>query len=347
MNNLTRLSKPILMQFIGIGNLYKYLKCFFIICSLLISLLANAQYPASNKSITIIVPFKEGGSTDKITRIIAEPLAKELGTYIAIKNISGLGGSIGTTEVKQSAADGYTLGILTLSSFATYPALNANAAYNPITDFTYIVNIAQSPHILVINPKFAARDFKGFIAQLKQTTKPYVYASSGSGSMPNLLMEYMQKLTNTKMVHKPFVGASSGVKSVVLGKELIMLDQAASVINLINEQKLIALAVGNDKRLEFLPAVPTFSELGYPQLNRIAFYGLIAPAGVAPEIVEKLNTAVNKILKSDEIIKQIQALGYGIKGGTDKQFAQDTKVEIDAYKKIITSEIVLEEANNP
>jgi len=335
-------------QIFAINNLCRYLKAVFVICSLVVAFSANAIYPViPGKGITIIVPFKEGGSTDKIARIIAKQLALELDVNVFVRNVSGLGGSIGTTEIKQENADGYTLGISTLSSLATYPALHSDVKYDPLGDFIYIVNIAQSPHILVINPKFPAKDFKTFIETIKQAKKPYTYASSGAGSMPNLLMEYMQLLTNSNLVHVPFTGASSGVKSVVAGINLIMLDQGASVMPVIKNGNLVPIAVGSAKRLDYLPNVPTFAELGYPQLNRDAFYGLVAPKGISVEALQKLNTVVNKILKKEDVISEINLLGYAVKGGTSEQFEQDIKAEIKAYKEIVNSErIFLDKETN-
>jgi len=304
----------------------------------LIGNISYAQnYPEPDKKITIIVPFAANGSTDKIARIIAEPLAKELKTTIDIKNVGGLGGSIGTLEIAQAKSDGYTLGILTLSSFATYPALNPSIQYDPANDFTYIVNIAKAAHVLAVNNKFPAKDFASFLESInKKKSSPYSYASSGTGGMPNLLMEYLQMLTQTKLLHIPFKGSGTGIKSVVLGSTDIILDQSASILPLIAQNKLIPIAVGNDKRLSQIPNVPTFTELGYPQLNRTAFYGLIAPKNLPATVLDKLNKAVNKIIEDKSVKAKIKELGFESIGGNSEQFKKDIQIEIDEYKKIVS-----------
>jgi len=302
------------------------------------TLAQSNSYPDSNLVITIVVPFSAGGSTDKIAQAILEPLANELKTKINLQHIQGLGGSVGTLHVKDSVSDGYTLGISALSAFAAYPALHQTSMqYDPLVDFSYISNIAETAHVLAVNPKLNVANFADFIKLIKSTSKPYDYASAGDGSMPNLLMKELQNQTQTLIHHVPFQGASSAVKATVLGKTMIILDQKPSIFPKIENNKLIPIAVGSANRLSNLPNVPTFAELGYPSVNRTAFYGLVGPKNLDPQIVKTLNTALNKVLSDPKVRKKIIDLGALPTPNAPEQFAKQIKDEFNAYKNIVNT----------
>jgi len=309
-----------------------------LICAFVVNVSVNAQnWPSKDKYINLIVPFPENGSTDKIARVIAGPLAEELGVEVVINNVRGLGGSIGTAKIATAPADGYTLGISTLSSFAAYPALYKNVDYHPIDDFSFIVNIAAVEHVLAVNPDFGVSNYGEFLALIKQAKEPYKYATSGAGSPPNLLMEYLQKLANVQLEHVPFKGAASAVQAAARTKSsvaLIVLDQSVSILPYIDRGELIAIAVGHKQRMEQIPDVPTFAELGLAPVNRIAFYGLVAPKNIADEVLIKLNYALNKVLRNAVVQAQITEMGFTIVGGSSSQFKKDISAEVKLYKQI-------------
>ena len=180
------------------------------------------------KPIKIIVPFAPGGSTDIIARSMVDPLSKQLGQPVIVENKAGGGGSVGALEVIRAAKDGYILGIATVSTTASNPAINAKIGYDPLKDFTAITNIAATPNVIVVNPSFPARDFKTFMEVIKKNPGKYSYASSGTGGIGHMQTELFKSLTGTFIVHIPYRGAGPGLIDVVAGQVPIMFDNLPS-----------------------------------------------------------------------------------------------------------------------
>jgi tripartite-type tricarboxylate transporter receptor subunit TctC len=204
----------------------------------LASLEVMAQtYP--NRPIKIIVPFAPGGSTDIIARSMADPLSKQLGQPVIVENKAGGGGSVGALEVMRAPKDGYTLGIATVSTTASNPAINTKIGYDPIKDFTPITNIAATPNVIVVNPSFPARDFKTFMEVIKKNPGKYSYASSGTGGIGHMQTELFKSLSGTFIVHVPYRGAGPGLIDVVAGQVPIMFDNLPSALPFIKDSRLI------------------------------------------------------------------------------------------------------------
>ena len=306
------------------------------IASLSGSAFAQAAYP--NKPIHLVVPFAPGGTTDIVARVIADPLSRVLGQPVLVENKAGGGGLVGANDTVRSAPDGYYLGLATVSSTASAPAINPKTPYNPITDFTPIINIAATPNIIAVNPSFPAKDYAGFVAELKKSPGKYSYATSGTGGIGHMLMELYKSLTTTFVTHIPYRGAGPALNDVVAGQVPMIFDNLPSALPFVKEGRLVPIVVSAPQRLAALPNVPTFKEVGLEPVNRLAYYGILGPKNMPKEIVDKINAGVKKVLEDPAVRKRIEDTGSLIIGNTPEQFAAEIKAEFDIYKKVVVQQ---------
>lgn len=290
-------------------------------------------YPA--KPIRLIVPFAAGGTTDIVARIVADPLGKALGKAVVVDNKGGAGGAIGAIEAARAAPDGYTLSMATVSTTAANPAINPKVGYDPVADFVPVINIAATPNLIAVNPEFPARNHRDFVDLIKKQPGKFSYASTGTGGLAHLQMELYKSLAGLFITHIPYRGAGPALNDVVAGQLPIMFDNVPSSLPHIKSGRLVPIVVAAPQRLVDLPEVPTFKEVGLEPVNRMAYYGILAPRGTPPEIVEQLNAAIRKVLENPAVRKRIEDTGSIVIANTAQEFAQQIKDELAVYQQVV------------
>jgi tripartite-type tricarboxylate transporter receptor subunit TctC len=297
---------------------------------------AAQAYPT--KPVRLIVPFAPGGTTDIVARIVGERMTAALGQQVLVENKAGAGGSVGALEVAKSAPDGYVLGMATVSTTAANPAINPRIGYNPLTDFVPIINLAATPNVIAVHPSFPAKDYKGFIAELKGKPGKYSYASSGTGGIGHLQTELFKSLSGTFITHIPYRGAGPALNDTVAGQVPMIFDNMPSALPFIKDGRLVPIVVAAPQRLAALPNVPTFKEVGLEPVNRMAYYGIYAPKGTPKEVVDKVSAAAKKALDDANVRKRIEETGSLVVANSPSEFADQIKAEFEIYKKIVDAQ---------
>src|SRR5215211_5618140 len=309
--------------------------------SAIAAIVALAAAPAAlgqgypTKPVKLVVPVAPGGTTDIIARVVAGNITPHFGGQtMVVENKGGGGGTIGAAETARAVPDGYSLGVATVSTIATAPAIQ-KTPYKALTDFTPIINMAATPNVISVHPSFPAKDFQGFLAEIKNNPDKYSFASTGHGSITHLLMELFMSMTGTRMTHIAYKGAGPALNDVVGGQVPIMLDNLPSSLPHIKSGRLIPVAVMAPERLKELPDVPTLKEVGLEPVNRMAFYGIYGPKGLPKEVVDKVHDAVKKTLEDPTVRARIEETGSIVVGNSPTEFAEQIKAEYDIYHKVV------------
>ncbi|HNW64538.1 MAG TPA: tripartite tricarboxylate transporter substrate binding protein BugE [Piscinibacter sp.] len=300
--------------------------------------IAWAQAFPSAKPVRLVVPFAPGGTTDIVARIVAEKMGAALGQTVVVENKAGAGGAIGAMEVVKAAPDGYTLSVATVSTTAANPAINPKIPYDPIADFVPIMNIAATPNLIAVHPSFAAKDYKAFIDQLKKNPGKFSYASSGTGGIGHLQTELYKSLSGTFITHIPYRGAGPALNDTVAGQVPIIFDNLPSALPFVKDGRLVPIVVAAPQRLAVLPDVPTFKEIGLEPVNRMAYYGLLAPKGTPKDVIDKIHAAAKAALADPGVRQRIEATGSLIVGNSPGEFAEQIKAELAVYKKVVAQQ---------
>ncbi|MEV0900826.1 tripartite tricarboxylate transporter substrate-binding protein [Actinoplanes sp. NPDC049802] len=266
----------------------------------------GAGYPEQN--ITIVVPFSAGGPTDTVTRMIADPMAKELGGKIVVQNVEGAGGTVAAGEVAQAEPDGYTV-LMHHIGMATAPALYKDLGYQPLEDFATIGLVTEVPMTVVARPGFPPATLADLTTYVKANQDKVTLANAGRGAASHLCGLLFQSAAGVKLQEVPYQGTGPALTDLVGGQVDFMCDQTTNTSGQITAGKVKAYAVTTPERVGSLPDVPTTTEAGMPQLQVSVWHGLYAPAGTPPEIVQRLSGALQKALADQAVIDQMAELG--------------------------------------
>ena len=298
--------------------------------------IASAQSPYPSQTIKLIVPFAPGGSTDIAARLIAEYGGRELGQPLVVENKGGAGGSLGMEFVAKSRADGYTLGMATVSTHGANPAVyGSKLKYDPVKDFLPITNVATTPSVFAVNPnKVPAKTMKEFLAQAKAAPEKFSFGTPGTGSLGHANIEHFMALAQVKLLHVPYKGGGQAMNDAIAGQVDAITDNLPSALPHIKSGKLRALAVLSEKRSPALPDVPTYGELGFPQMGGGGWFGVVAPAGTPPEVVARLNAAFHKAMKNPEFVKKIDELGATLIPTTPAEFGKQIQQAMERYERV-------------
>jgi tripartite-type tricarboxylate transporter receptor subunit TctC len=288
----------------------------------------------TTQPIRLIVPFPPGGATDITARAVGEQLARELGQPVIVENKAGAGGSIGMAEVARSAPDGLTLGVATLSTHGVNPAVYTRLPYDADRSFVPVAELVKAPGVLVVNTQLAVKDMPAFLKRLRDNPGKLVYASPGNGTIGHLWAEIFKSSTQTFMVHIPYRGAAQAVTDLIAGTVNAYFDQVASALPHIKAGRLVPLAVSWPKRLEVLPDVPTFAEVGMTGNNLPSWFGLVAPAGTPDAAVVRLHAGVQRALRAPGMQERLAAQGlYPSELQSPQQFGMQIRKEINRMRE--------------
>ena len=300
-----------------------------------VSFVPGMSLAQEGKPLRIIVPFPPGGATDITARSLQESLARILKQPVVLENRGGAGGSIGMAEVARASADGLTIGVATLSTHGVNPAVYTKLPYHPTKDFVGVTEIVKAPGVIVVNPAaLPVKDFADLVKYLKANPGKVSYATPGNGTIGHMWGELFKSSTGTSMVHIPYRGAGPAINDVLAGQVAVYFDQVASSLPHVKSGKLKALAVSWPARLDVLPDVPTYGELGYKQANEPSWFGFVAPAATPAAAVERIQQAVAQALKEPAVRERLAGQGLYPSGTTPKEFTAQIASEIDKMKRV-------------
>ena len=317
------------------------LKCIGITLTALVAIVLSSgsaslradDYP--DRPITLVVPFPPGGSTTIVARIIADKMSQTLGQSIVIDNRGGAGGTIATRAVAKSTPNGYTIALGYTGTLAIGPSLYPSAGYDPRKDFAPIGQIGIAPNTLVVHPSFNVHNVAELIAYAKANPGKVNFGSAGIGTVSHVCGEYFAAMAGIQITHIPYKGTGPAIIDLLGGH----IPMAFAPIPATHEQAksgaLRMLAVTSAKRSTLEPDVPTIAEQGLTGFEAVLRYGLVAPAGTPPAIIDKLNNELNAALKDEEVRKRLAIEGAEPLPGTPEQYGQDIDREETQWAKVI------------
>jgi len=303
----------------------------FLVASILATPVAAQVYPT--KQIELVVPFVAGGTTDNIARMIAQRFTESWGATVIVSNRPGGASTIGTAVVAKAPPDGHTLLITTLA-ISVNPALQ-KLPYDPIKDFAPITELASLPLVLVVHPSVPVTNLQEFVAYTKASPTGLDYATAGAGTSTHLATAMFQSMAGGNLVHVPFKGNAEVMNALLGGHIKIYFSLVPTVLQHIKSGTLRALAVSTEKRLPYLPDVPTVAESGYPAYEMNSWQAAFAPAGTPKDVVTKINGEIVRMLRTPEARERMAREGADPVGNTPEELAKRLESEVAKWAKVV------------
>lgn len=287
------------------------------------------------RPITLVVPFPPGGTTDLLARLIARDAGTRLGQSLVVENRPGAGGGIGAATVARAKPDGYTLLMGTVGTQASNQFLYAQIPYDAAHDFAPITLVANSPNVLLVNPKLGAASVAQLIEQARRAPGSLNFASTSLGGSPHLSGELFNRMAKVDIRHIPYKGSAPAMTDLIGGQVQLMYDNLPSAMGQINAGAVRAIAVTTRQRVPMLPDVPTVAESGLPGYEVNSWFGLLAPAGTPAPIVTRIRQVVADALRDPALRGQVEALGAIPVANTPEAYAAVIRADTDKWRQII------------
>jgi len=306
--------------------------------SLLFAAAPTRAQPYPNKLIRIVAPFPPGGPTDGAARLIADRLSSLFGQTVVVENRpGGAGGTVGVKSAASADPDGYTILFTPPGPLVTAPAIFRNVGYDPAKAFAPVAAVFSSPQILVVNPNVPAKSMQELVAHAKANPGKVSYASPGFSTQPHLLGEMLKLMTGADIVHVPYKGSAPVLTDLIAGQVQMYFDAASFLLPHVQSGKLRVLAVADESRLPQLPDTPTTVEAGFGKLQASYWVGVLVPAGTPAPIVERLNGAINEVMKSPAMQETLTKLVARARPGTPQDFAAFMAAETKKWTETINA----------
>lgn len=315
------------------GTLLRTLALTLGVLSLCPAIALAQAWPA--KPIRLIVPFPPGGATDFVGRIVGQSLTERLGQPVAIDNRAGADGIVGLDLLKKSPPDGYTIATVSAGPLAVNPHLYTKLPYDTLRDFTAIANMVSVPLLLVSHPSLPVRNMKELIALSRARPNAITYSSPGVGNSSHLASELFNSMAKVKMVHVPYKGMAPAVISLLSGEGQLLFSSIPPILSHVRSGKAVALGIGSAQRVASLPEIPTIAEAGLPGYEAYSWTGMIGPANMPRDVVQRLNREIVETLKLKNINDQLSTQGTVPTPSSPEEFAAYLRSEIKKWGEVV------------
>ncbi len=290
-----------------------------------------------DRPVKIVVPFAPGAGTDAMARLVAQKLGEVMGGTFVVDNRAGASGAIGTQYVAQQPPDGYTL-LLAASPFTTVAASLPTAGYDPLRSFAPVGMIASGPLVWAANSSLPASNMRELVALAKQRPGALNYGSAGAGGVNHLVLELFKSRTETFITHIPYRGVAPATMDMIAGQVQLVTGTIPALLPFIRDGRVKALAVTSAKRSAALPDVPSMAESGYPGFDVVNYFALMAPAGTPPAVIERLNSAINRVVASPDVVARFRQDAVEAAPGSPALLGQFIEADFRAWRNVVTSQ---------